>query len=1111
MFKKFGLQAVLLLLAGLVAGANAQTSTVGNLSGTVRDPNGAVVPKAEVVIEQEGGTGLSRTIVADNDGFYSAPSLPAGRYNVSTSPRGFKKTVVTGVELHVAENRVLNLDVQIGAVSETVTVSGEAAPVETRSGEVSTLISEKQVTELPLDGRNYAQLALMVPGVSPVTQAGAGGAFKTGGTGLDSHVDMSVNGNQSNTNMWTVDGVNNMDVGSNATLLVFPSIDSIQEFRVQRNSFSAEYGQAQGAVINLITKGGSNQFHGAGFEFLRRDGLNANNPFLKASGQPKGKLKYDNYGFNFGGPIKKNKIFFFWSEEWRREKRGTALTGFVPTAAEKVGDFSGTLTNPLPKDPATGLPFPGNKIPQNQLSPVGLLLVQLYPDPNASGNPNWVGAPLEPVSTRQDSIRGDININSKTSVLVRWINEKWTHGAASGNFWGDTPFPTLSSDWDQPSNSFAIRLTNTLSSTAVNEFQFSRAGNDIFITTSKATQALNDQIAAAFPTVFPHPKGSAAPSLVWSPGGYNTLWHEAPWKNGEDLFIWKDDFSKVVGPHDIKVGALFSHNKKNETNIGSNQLYTVAVNTCCGHTGHAIADVLLKDLPITDYTEVDHQEFVLGRWRDLEFYGNDNWKVSRRVTLNLGLRWSRFSPAYSANDRVSNWVPRLYDGSNPLSGLVQANQPGSSGLPHNLVHPYNRGFQPRLGLAWDVHGDGKTSVRAGFGRYESRSNVIEDLLRMSGNPPWSVTVDTGWQAGTNSLVGCPTCRSLDTINPGLASAVAGVGAGTGFAAVSENFRPPDSWQWNLTVSREVVRNTVVEASYIGNRGQHIWRRGLNFNEVPPSARADVITAFQTSDPNLNTITANNRRLKGVGPITMSESSGESWYHGLQVQINRRFSNHLAWGAAYTWGHAISNVPITSFTNGTTDPFNFNLDRGDADLDRRQMFIANAVYALPSFNGRGAVVRQVLGGWQVSGILSLVGGNPINVTTSGVDSHQFGLAAGPGGGFRPNRVSGVPLYLHNGTQWLNPAAFATPARTQSQFGTLGAGVVRMPAIKNVDFALAKNWRFKERYGFQFRAEMFNAFNHVNFDGIATDVNSPGFGKLNSARLPREIQLGFKFTF
>src|ERR1041385_6972764 len=290
MLKKLGVQIVGVFVGALFFTAYAQTTTVGTISGTVRDEKGAVVPKAEVSIESQ-GTGISRTVTTDDSGFYLAPSLPAGSYTVSTAPQGFKKSVASGVDLHVAENRVVNLDLQVGQVSEIVTVSSDAAPVETRSGEISSLITEKQVTELPLNGRNYAQLALMVPGVSPVTQAGAGGAFGTQGTGLDSHVDMSVNGNQSNANMWTVDGVNNMDVGSNATLLIFPSIDSIQEFRVERNSFSAEYGQAQGAVVNLITKGGSNTYHGTAFEFLRNDALNAEDILLKNAGQPKPPLR----------------------------------------------------------------------------------------------------------------------------------------------------------------------------------------------------------------------------------------------------------------------------------------------------------------------------------------------------------------------------------------------------------------------------------------------------------------------------------------------------------------------------------------------------------------------------------------------------------------------------------------------------------------------------------------------------------------------------------------------------------------------------------------------------------------------------------------------------
>src|SRR5689334_20896313 len=349
-------QASLLLLSiGLLVGVHAQSSTTGNITGTVRDPQGAAVPKAEVTIADE-KTGATRTVSATEDGFYNATSLPAGTYTVSTSPSGFKKTLTTGVELHVNENKTVNLDLQAGQVTETVTVTSEAAPVALRSGEVSSLISEKQVTELPRNGRNCAQLALMVPGVSPVTQSGAGGAFVTKGTGLDSGVDMSVNGNQSNSNLWTVDGVNNMDVGSNRTLLVFPSIDSIQEFRVERNSFSAEFGQAQGAVVNLITKGGSNDFHGTAFEFFRNDALNANNFFLNrvtGDGGKRPQLDYNNYGGNFSGPIIKNRIFFYWSEEWRRERRGIVLSGKVPTAAEKAGNFNGPLTAALPHIPGS--------------------------------------------------------------------------------------------------------------------------------------------------------------------------------------------------------------------------------------------------------------------------------------------------------------------------------------------------------------------------------------------------------------------------------------------------------------------------------------------------------------------------------------------------------------------------------------------------------------------------------------------------------------------------------------------------------------------------------------------------------------------------------------
>jgi hypothetical protein len=1149
MSRKFGLQALLLLLsiALFAGGAYAQSSTAGNITGTVRDPQGAAVANAEITFLEE-KTGATRTAKTNDDGFFSAPGLPAGVYTISTAPSGFKKTVASGVQLHVSENLTVNLDLQVGQVTEVVTVTSEAAPVELRSGEVSSLVSEKQVTELPLNGRNYAQLALMVPGVSPVTQAGAGGAFGTRGTGLDSGVDMSVNGNQSNTNLWTVDGVNNMDVGSNRTLLVFPSVDSIQEFRVERNSFSAEFGQAQGAVVNLITKGGSNDFHGSLFEFYRNDSLNANSFFLNRAGQPKAQLKYNNFGGNFSGPIIKNRVFFFWSEEWRREDRGQVLSAMVPTALEKQGIFTGPLTGNLPHIPGTCHdvanpnappptitvcdPFPGNRIPVNQLSPAGLAFVKLFPDPNTTGSPNWTVSQLQPIRTRQDLVRGDVTLTDKMNLMVRYINETWTHDAASGNFWGDSPYPTLSSDWSQPSHSFAVKLTNTLSSRAVNDFQFSIAGNDIIIATNPDTQALQDEIASKIPSVFQHGGdgliGGTVPSLFWGAGGYANIWHQAPWANREDLYIWKDDFSLVFGNHDLKAGGLFAHNFKDEPGSGAgggNQ--QMSIQGCGEQTGHCIADLLLKDTVLLNYTEIANTEIANGRWRDFEFYVNDTWKIHPRVTLTLGLRYSVFPPAWEADNRISNFLPNLYNGTDFNSALVTADEAETLGLGRATVNTYKMGWQPRVGVAWDIFGTGTTAIRAGFGRYMSRSNVIEDLLRLTGNPPWTTTVSagSGWNGSGTTLANCPTCRSLDTINPGLANNVAGVAANANFAAVDPNFRPPESYQWNLTVSHQLFKDTVLEASYIGNHGLHIWRRNVNRNDIPPNqacrgggcvpgvgdARTQIAQFSLHPIPNdpigdrAGRIIQDNRPLQGIGNVTTAESNGNSTYNAMQLWLNRRFSDRLAFQASYTWSHSISDVSLTSFTNTTSDPYNFASDRGDADLDRRHTFVGNLVYVLPRFNQWGKTAEMILGDWQLNGIASYFGATPIEIVTG---ANNLGVASAVGQ--RPD-YTGAPLYLHtnDARQHLNPAAFAIPAA--GRIGTLGKGSVRGTPITTIDFSLAKNWRFKERYGIQFRTEFFNIFNHTNFNGYDVDTRNQSFGLLNSALAPREIQLGIKFTF
>jgi hypothetical protein len=599
----------------------------------------------------------------------------------------------------------------------------------------------------------------------------------------------------------------------------------------------------------------------------------------------------------------------------------------------------------------------------------------------------------------------------------------------------------------------------------------------------------------------------------------------------------------VVGSHDLKFGALYSHNIKNEQAGGAAGGNTPTFITGCNaKTGNCMSDLLDRTLTLTNYSEVDHTAVALGRWRDTEAYANDTWKVRPHVTLTMGLRYSQFPAAHVANNEMSNFIPQFYNGTNYQSALILASDAGAHGLPSSLVKPYNKGFQPRVGIAWDVFGDGKTAMRAGFGRYMSRTNVIEDVNRMVGNPPWTKSVDSGWSGATDTLLTCPTCRTMDAIGPGLKNQVVGVSQTGGFAAVDINFRPPESYQWNLTVSREIFKNTVLEASYIGNNGRHIWRRNVNWNDVPPNqackgAACDPtlkndarfqIAAQARQGKNTDALVAANRRIPTLGPITMAQSTGKSNYHGLQLWLNRRFADRLSYQVSYTWSHTISDIPITSFTNSTTDPFDYTLDKGDADLDRRHSVVGNVVYVLPSFKKWGSAANQFLGDWQLNAIYSYFGATPVDVL-SGANTYGTAGNVNP----RPNLVQGVPIYLHSpdSTLWLNPAAFALPG--VGQLGSLGKGAIRGKSISNMDFSINKNWRFKEKYGLQFRAEMFNAFNHTNFVGFNNNlqfdaveftsltplVKNPNFGKaqngsfgtLTAAQAPREIQFGMKFTF
>ena len=1160
---------VLCLFICCASSVKAQQDT-GNISGTVTDQRGAVIPGADVTITNE-RTGLKRTTSTKSSGSFSVSVLPVGSYLVRIEAKGFKIGEHRGVDLHVGEEKILSTVLEVGQVTETVEVLGGATQVELTTGEVSSLIRSEQVKELPLNGRSFVQLTLLVPGAS------VSDSTRTGNTGLLAGVDISMSGNPANANAWLVDGVDNVDHGSGRTILVYPSIDSIEEFKVQSNSYSPEMSAAGGAQISLVTKSGTNAFHGSGYFFLRNDALNATNFFLNRDGAPKQQLDYKNFGYTIGGPIKKEKLFFFWSQEWRREGRGVVRKSSVPTLLERQGNFSGPHSNNgnTPTDPFTGNRFPNDTIPANRLSPAGLALLKLYPEPtNANLTDNWVAAPVTKIPTWQIQGRADWNLNSKNTVMFRYTQDSWKNPApnfgAEGGLWGDTGFPTVDSTWDQPSKNIAARLTTTLGSTMVNQFQFSYANNRIFITTGLGND-INTEINSKIPEVFPGPDARAHTTFWGAPesGLGANLWNIAPWNNAQDLWIWKDDFSKTHREHTFKFGALYSTNKKDEiccSSADSPQFWgPTAVPGGAGKgggwgdanapgnggqvTGNGLADLLLKG---TYWGGADEQSFVPTsqiRWRDYELYATDTWRARPGLTITYGLRFSRLPQTYQKDNLLGNFVLSVYDpkkGSDPLNGLIFPKElklpdKGILGGDANLkgidvgraLRESHNNFSPRIGIAWDPTGKGKWAIRIGAGSFFGRSDLSNPVGALIQNPPFVAKIDWGAGRPLDSIPGTPPGGTL----------------GTPSAAADIKSKTQGSYQWNLSVERELMRDTTLQVGYVGNHGHHLpinW----NLNFVPTALRTQFArTALTPGHPagqedQLRALFA----LKGNQTLFYQTFAGDSSYNALQVQLVKRFSRSVSYQVSYSWSKLLALSDINCCGGGTntriTDPENLGYDRGLATFDRTHILSMNAIYKLPLLTGKPRLARTVLGGWEATGIYQYATGVPLTITggpSIGVDN-------------RPDLVAN-PEGAHTAENWINPSAYVLP----TQLGRLGyssKGSVRAPGINNLDLAIYRNFKLpREGMSVQFRAEFFNALNHTQFLGIDTgfstgsgtnhsgqqiegvslipnsnnigcqilqngnptgkftsDCNiNPNFGQAMRARDPREIQFGIKFNF
>jgi hypothetical protein len=1144
--------AVSLVLAPLPALAQKITSTI---RGTVTDPSDAVIAGAKVTVTNE-ATGLTRSVDTNSDGIYVFAELPHGSYRVDVSHAGFKTEVRSNIVVSVADARAVNVQLQAGDVSETVNVEVAAVAVKTVGGDVSGLFTGEEVRELPLNGRNFMQLTLIQPGVNAVQ------GFNTVDKGLAGGSDVSVSGGSITSNLWTVDGANNNDVGSNRTILVYPSVDAIEEFKIQRNNYGAEFGQSGGAQINLVTRGGTNDFHGSGYWYVRRDSLNSTDFFLEQAGREKAPLKWDDYGGTFGGPIIKDKLHFFLSLEWNKDKRSDVRQSRVPTAAERSGDFSqsalGACGIAAPIDPLTGQPFPGNIIPADRLNPAGQLMMQLMNLPNTTPQGgscnNWLEAVATPVDWRQENARLDWTITNSTRLMVRWTHDSWE---ADRNQWGDDPFPVVRSLWNQPGRSLVTQLNQNIGSTMVNSLTFSYSANKISVTRG-GDDELVQQLTAAIPTAFPsdikQQGGAGQPGAMWGslgPYGGGILWNQAPWLNNQDLFVIKDDWSAVFGKHFVKAGVLFSYNKKNEEPANTTQ-ESVQVNSPAGflgpagfmpgaNTGNDIGNWLLQGM-VWNTAEIRTNKSVQQRWKDFEFYIADTYKANSRLTADFGVRFSHLTPPYIADDQMATFDPTtanpafgnsvcngmLYvPGNNPCPALGLAG--GNDGPNRSLVPIKGLWVAPRLGFAWDIFGTGKTAIRGGLGLFYARERLSSGLA-LGQNPPFS---------GTASIV-----RTLNSSTPVTGAAAAGFGSPS--AGIEQQAANAHNWQWNIAVQHEVVRNTILEVAYVGNKGDDLLGQ-TNLNEIAPANRLEYSRTGNVALRPLNGIA-------GIGDanITLTTHDRSSIYHGLQVALISRFGRGSQAQVAYTWSKAIADTglgnadgPGISDRNAYTDSTQPQLDRARAAIDRTHVFSGSLVLALPTLEDKSSLVKNLFGDWQFSTIVQAASGYPFSVFVGGVAGLSGnGNVAGTGyaGNQRP-LLTGEDCHASGGseTQFFNPNAWTLNGYRLGTNGDSGRHICDGPGFSRVDMALYKNIRLGKKVTLQLRAEMFNVFNRTNFlttssdsvqnpqitwnpQNVAFDAGSaatatsivgstaaPGFGQLDRAADPRTMQLGLRLSF
>lgn len=1101
---------VMAVAIGCAATVSAQ-STTGRIAGGVSDSSGAVLPGVAVTATNT-GTAFARTATTDSRGAFVLVDMPVGTYTIKAELEGFKTAVKSDYVL-VADGRLaVDFALEVGALSEMVTVTSPGESVNTISGEIARVIDREQVQNLALNGRNYIQLASLIPG-SPLLNDNALDIM----TGLA--INTSVNGSRANASLLMVDGGFNMDSGSNNSQISNVGIDFIEEVNIKSANFSAEYGRNSGAAINVVTRSGTNAFHGSAFEYHRNDDLDANDYFLNSRSVAIPQLRYNDFGWSLGGPIMRSRLFFFAGEEWKLIRRSVSpAQRTLPTRAMRAGDFS-ALTATI-NDPRNGQPFSGNRIPDDRITADGRAIANLYTQMEALAS-SYDDRPVannslfqgdNPFDFRQDIVRVDYQATQNQRWTGRLIFDSYDLDFPYGTFI-DSQLPTSPTNRRRPGRNYQFGHAWTLSQNLVNEFKANASWNSQRIPPI-GEEWKRETYGFTFPQLFADGgrfENSIPDTTISSFASFNGVARSLV-SPTTDIQI-TDNVSWLKGAHTLKFGGMVIRNRKDQN---GRSLYAaqLAFNPAGNSqsSGNAFADALLGNF--RTYTEAAYDPLGLFRFWQTEGFVSDNWRVSSNLSLEAGLRYTWHQPMYTVSNNMANFDPSLYDPSRAVivnrngtlvpgsgdrfNGMIRVGDgvPESelgrvpngqdplvltvpAGAPRGFYDPRHL-FGPRFSFAWTPTGDGQTAIRGGIGLFYDR-------------PEGNLLFGGGGNGPVNSppYVFSSQYENGNLASPGGGAVAAPAPLGT-LAAIDPDLEVPRAWNWSISYQRELPWGFFGEVGYVGSDGQNLLRQpDINQPSFEALEANAALPAAQRANTNFL------RPYAGYSIIQMRLSDADSSYHALQLFLSRR-RGALRTTVSYTLGRAYDNASGNG--DNPEDYQNKDFNWGPSDFDRTHILVGTWTWLMPFFQDDRNFVGSVLGGWELSGIVRWQSGSPLTITgNTSIGARRADLVGDP------------YADSENRLEYLNPAAFA-PA-PEGRRGNSTRGQFRGPALNVWDLSLRKSFAITGDVKLQIQADLFNAFNRTNLRYSAQTLNlsTAGFQLLNQAAPPRNVQLGFRLMF